>query len=86
MAKTTSSLERSLFSPHISTVELERSICPTLPCCSDCEVFPRNHAAPFSKVLTFYRKEPFSLEAYYNCPDELPYPDPTIGKQQSAQA
>uniref|UniRef100_A0A667YJG2 Heat shock protein 4b n=1 Tax=Myripristis murdjan TaxID=586833 RepID=A0A667YJG2_9TELE len=48
---------------------------------SDCEVFPKNHAAPFSKVLTFYRKEPFSLEAYYNCPKELPYPDPTIGKQ-----
>lgn len=48
--------------------------------CSDCEVFPKNHAAPFSKVLTFYRREPFSLEAYYNCPKELPYPDPTIGK------
>ncbi|TSQ35285.1 Heat shock 70 kDa protein 4 [Bagarius yarrelli] len=46
---------------------------------SECEVFPKNHAAPFSKVLTFYRKEPFSLEAYYNCPKELPYPDPTIG-------
>uniref|UniRef100_A0A7N6FM73 Heat shock protein 4b n=1 Tax=Anabas testudineus TaxID=64144 RepID=A0A7N6FM73_ANATE len=43
-------------------------------------VFPKNHAAPFSKVLTFYRKEPFSLEAYYNCPKELPYPDPTIGQ------
>lgn len=47
---------------------------------SDCEVFPKNHAAPFSKVLTFYRKEPFSLEAYYSSPNELPYPDPTIGK------
>uniref|UniRef100_A0AAQ5Z966 Heat shock protein 4b n=1 Tax=Amphiprion ocellaris TaxID=80972 RepID=A0AAQ5Z966_AMPOC len=47
---------------------------------SDCEVFPKNHAAPFSKVLTFYRKEPFSLEAYYNCPNELLYPDPTIGQ------
>ncbi|XP_052443294.1 heat shock 70 kDa protein 4 [Carassius gibelio] len=47
---------------------------------SDCEVFPKNHAAPFSKVLTFYRKEPFSLEAYYNNPKELPYPDPTIGQ------
>uniref|UniRef100_A0A3Q0R6W2 Heat shock protein 4b n=1 Tax=Amphilophus citrinellus TaxID=61819 RepID=A0A3Q0R6W2_AMPCI len=47
---------------------------------SDCEVFPKNHAAPFSKVLTFYRKEPFSLEAYYSCPNELPYPDPTIGQ------
>ncbi|XP_039975777.1 heat shock 70 kDa protein 4b [Xiphias gladius] len=47
---------------------------------SDCEVFPKNHAAPFSKVLTFYRREPFSLEAYYNGPNELPYPDPTIGQ------
>ncbi|XP_031442963.1 heat shock 70 kDa protein 4b [Clupea harengus] len=47
---------------------------------SDCEVFPKNHAAPFSKVLTFYRKEPFSLEAYYNCPKDLPFPDPTIGQ------
>ncbi|KAL0994745.1 hypothetical protein UPYG_G00126610 [Umbra pygmaea] len=47
---------------------------------SDCEVFPRNHAAPFSKVLTFYRKEPFYLEAYYNCHKELPYPDPKIGQ------
>ncbi|KAM9496570.1 heat shock 70 kDa protein 4b isoform 1-T1 [Clarias gariepinus] len=47
---------------------------------SECEVFPKNHAAPFSKVLTFYRKEPFPLEAYYNSPKELPYPDPTIGQ------
>ncbi|XP_050948824.1 heat shock 70 kDa protein 4a [Labeo rohita] len=47
---------------------------------SDCEVFPKNHAAPFSKVLTFYRREPFSLDAYYNNPKELPYPDPTIGQ------
>lgn len=47
---------------------------------SDCEVFPMNHAAPFSKVLTFYRKEPFSLEAYYNRTNELPYPEPTIGQ------
>lgn len=47
---------------------------------SDCEVFPKNHAAPFSKVLTFYRREPFSLEAYYNNLKEMPYPDPTIGQ------
>uniref|UniRef100_A0A8C9S5N0 Heat shock protein family A (Hsp70) member 4 n=1 Tax=Scleropages formosus TaxID=113540 RepID=A0A8C9S5N0_SCLFO len=47
---------------------------------SDCEVFPKNHAAPFSKVLTFYRKEPFALEAYFSCPKELPYPDPAIGQ------
>uniref|UniRef100_A0A3Q3R3Z8 Heat shock protein 4a n=1 Tax=Monopterus albus TaxID=43700 RepID=A0A3Q3R3Z8_MONAL len=47
---------------------------------SDCEVFPKNHAAPFSKVLTFYRKEPFTLEAYYSNPKELPYPNTTIGQ------
>nr|KAF6480346.1 heat shock protein family A (Hsp70) member 4 [Molossus molossus] len=47
---------------------------------SDCEVFPRNHAAPFSKVLTFYRKEPFTLEAYYSFPQDLPYPDPAIAQ------
>ncbi|XP_053319301.1 heat shock 70 kDa protein 4 [Spea bombifrons] len=47
---------------------------------SDCEVFPKNHAAPFSKVLTFYRKEPFSLDAYYSAPKELPYPDPSLGQ------
>ncbi|KAI5620271.1 heat shock protein 4a [Silurus asotus] len=47
---------------------------------SDCEVFPKNHPAPFSKVLTFFRKESFSLKAYYNNPKELPYPDPTIGQ------
>ncbi|XP_034539238.1 heat shock 70 kDa protein 4a isoform X2 [Notolabrus celidotus] len=47
---------------------------------SDCEVFPKNHAAPFSKVLTFFRKEPFTLEAYYNNMKELPYPSSTIGQ------
>ncbi|KAK2826920.1 hypothetical protein Q7C36_017846 [Tachysurus vachellii] len=47
---------------------------------SDCEVFPKNHPAPFSKVLTFYRKEPFTLEAYYNNLKDLPYPNPSIGQ------
>nr|KAF6447024.1 heat shock protein family A (Hsp70) member 4 [Rousettus aegyptiacus] len=47
---------------------------------SDCEVFSKNHAAPFSKVLTFYRKEPFTLEAYYRSPQDLPYPDPAIAQ------
>lgn len=47
---------------------------------SDCEVFPKNHAAPFSKVLTFFRKEPFTLEAYYSNPKELPYTNTSIGE------
>ncbi|CAB1445022.1 unnamed protein product [Pleuronectes platessa] len=45
----------------------------------DCEVFSKNHAAPFSKVITFHKKEPFDLEAFYSSPAELPYPDHRIG-------
>ncbi|NXK56511.1 HS105 protein, partial [Chauna torquata] len=44
------------------------------------EVFSRNHAAPFSKVLTFYRKGPFELEAFYSDPNGVPYPEAKIGK------
>ncbi|XP_013175136.1 PREDICTED: 97 kDa heat shock protein isoform X1 [Papilio xuthus] len=44
----------------------------------DMEVFPAFHAAPFSKMLTFYRKEPFSVSAYYS--DQVPYPDNFIGQ------
>ncbi|XP_007576232.1 heat shock 70 kDa protein 4L [Poecilia formosa] len=45
----------------------------------ECEVFGKNHAAPFSKVITFHKKEPFDLEAFYSNPQELPYPDHRIG-------
>ncbi|KAM6120491.1 heat shock 70 kDa protein 4L isoform 1-T1 [Pterocles gutturalis] len=45
----------------------------------ECEVFSKNHAAPFSKVITFHKKEPFDLEAYYTHPHEVPYPDSRIG-------
>ncbi|XP_073197192.1 heat shock 70 kDa protein 4L isoform X3 [Lepidochelys kempii] len=45
----------------------------------ECEVFSKNHAAPFSKVITFHKKEPFDLEAYYTHPNEIPYPEPRIG-------
>ncbi|XP_076375782.1 heat shock protein 70Cb isoform X2 [Megalopta genalis] len=33
---------------------------------SEMEVFGHNHAVPFSKVLTFYRSNPFSLTASYS--------------------
>ncbi|KAJ7405138.1 Heat shock 70 kDa protein 4L [Willisornis vidua] len=46
----------------------------------ECEVFSKNHAAPFSKVITFHKKEPFDLEAYYTHPHEVPYPDCRIGR------
>nr|UPH95343.1 heat shock protein A4 isoform 2 [Mythimna separata] len=44
----------------------------------DMEVFSAFHAAPFSKMLTFYRKEPFSVSAYYS--DQVPFPDTFIGQ------
>ncbi|XP_078512127.1 heat shock protein 105 kDa [Lissotriton helveticus] len=44
-----------------------------------CEVFSKNHAVPFSKVLTFYRKGSFLLEAFYSDPATLPYPEAKIG-------
>ncbi|KAF7250927.1 hypothetical protein EYD10_03493 [Varanus komodoensis] len=44
------------------------------------EVFSRHHAAPFSKVLTFYRKGPFELQAFYSDPSSVPYPEKNIGK------
>ncbi|XP_016361577.1 heat shock 70 kDa protein 4L isoform X1 [Sinocyclocheilus anshuiensis] len=46
----------------------------------ECEVYSKNHASPFSKVITFHKKEPFDLEAFYSSPHELPYPDSRIGR------
>uniref|UniRef100_A0A8B9H516 Heat shock protein 4 like n=1 Tax=Astyanax mexicanus TaxID=7994 RepID=A0A8B9H516_ASTMX len=43
-------------------------------------VYSKNHAAPFSKVITFHKKEPFDLEAFYSSPSDLPYPDCRIGR------
>ncbi|KAM5255117.1 heat shock 70 kDa protein 4L isoform 3-T3 [Ctenodactylus gundi] len=45
----------------------------------ECEVFSKNHPAPFSKIITFHKKEPFELEAFYTNLREVPYPDPRIG-------
>lgn len=42
------------------------------------EVFPAFHAAPFSRLLTLNRKEPFVMTVQYN--QQIPYPDPIIGK------
>ncbi|KAL0957003.1 hypothetical protein HGRIS_003104 [Hohenbuehelia grisea] len=35
-------------------------------------VFPKGNGIPSTKVLTFYRKEPFDIEAFYAEPDNLP--------------
>ncbi|XP_004715456.1 heat shock protein 105 kDa [Echinops telfairi] len=44
------------------------------------EVFCRNHPAPFSKILTFFRRGPFELEAFYSDPQGVPYPEAKIGR------
>ncbi|XP_056332957.1 heat shock 70 kDa protein 4L [Danio aesculapii] len=53
---------------------------PTDESVGECEVYSKNHAAPFSKIITFHKKEPFDLEAFYSCPHDLPYPDIRIGR------
>ena len=49
-------------------------------CLREMEVFAVNHNFPFSKMLTFYRKEPFNLEANYDKNVDLPLKDGFIGK------
>ncbi|KAJ1657047.1 adenyl-nucleotide exchange factor sse1 [Dispira simplex] len=41
---------------------------------SECQLvaFPRNNVVPSTKILTFYRRGPFDVEAYYEKPEELP--------------
>ncbi|XP_045204095.2 heat shock 70 kDa protein 4-like [Mercenaria mercenaria] len=46
---------------------------------SSMEVFPQFHQIPFSKMLTFYRKEPFTLEARYSNPSQVPTQQSGIG-------
>lgn len=42
------------------------------------QICPRFHPAPFTKLLTFFRKEPFTVSAYYT--DQVPHPDNLIGE------
>jgi heat shock protein 4 len=50
---------------------------------TELEVFKQNNPIPSTKILTFYRKEPFAIEAYYANPDELPSGiNPWIGRFQ----
>lgn len=46
--------------------------------CSDMEICQQYHSIPFSKMLTFYRKEPFTLTAKYVTTDRH-ITDPFIG-------
>lgn len=56
--------------------------CPIkyLLCYRNTEIFPIHHAAPFSKMLTFFRKEPFDLEARYTDASSINFPEARIGR------
>lgn len=41
------------------------------------DVFPRFHPVPFSRALSVFRKQPFSIEAFYR--DPVPFPEKSIG-------
>uniref|UniRef100_A0A0K8TST6 Putative heat shock 70 kDa protein 4-like isoform x3 n=1 Tax=Tabanus bromius TaxID=304241 RepID=A0A0K8TST6_TABBR len=42
------------------------------------DVFPAFHSAPFARLLTLFRREPFNMQVSYAQP--IPYPDPVIGR------
>ncbi|CAK9299722.1 unnamed protein product [Gordionus sp. m RMFG-2023] len=44
------------------------------------EIFPRYQEIPYSKVVTFYKEEPFVIEARYTYPNNIPIGDPIIGQ------
>ncbi|CAJ0759007.1 8175_t:CDS:1, partial [Entrophospora sp. SA101] len=39
---------------------------------SELVVFPKFNLVPSTKILTFFRKEPFTIEAHYAEPDKIP--------------
>ncbi|XP_013789175.1 heat shock 70 kDa protein 4L-like [Limulus polyphemus] len=43
------------------------------------EVFPKFHQVPFSKILTFCRSKPFTLQSSYSDKVNVSYPDSQIG-------
>lgn len=49
-------------------------------CHRDMTVFKEGDQLYHSKMLRYYRKEPFRLDASYLHPDQIPYPNPFIGK------
>ncbi|KAI7801016.1 putative heat shock protein 105 kDa, partial [Triplophysa rosa] len=44
------------------------------------EIFGRNHPCPSAKLITFYRRKSFILEAFYSDRASLPFPEAKIGE------
>ena len=60
----------------VTTLSMHDMIC--IPY-SDMIVYKEGDSIYHSKILTFYRNEPFDLYAKYQFADLIPYPDPNIG-------
>ncbi|XP_055626484.1 heat shock 70 kDa protein 4L isoform X2 [Toxorhynchites rutilus septentrionalis] len=45
---------------------------------TEMKVFEQYHTAPFSRLLTVHRREPFTINIHYE-PNSVPFPDPFIG-------
>ena len=47
---------------------------------NEVEVFGRWNGIPASKMLSFYKKEPFMMTAHYSYPNDIPFSEPRIGR------
>ena len=56
---------------------------PSPPPRREMVVFKEGDTIYHSKILTFFRKESFELEASYVHPDKIPYSSPLIGKSHT---
>ena len=52
--------------------------------CREMVVFKEGDTIYHSKILSFFRKESFALEASYAHPDKIPYPTPLIGESHTS--
>ena len=52
--------------------------------CREMVVFKEGDTIYHSKILSFFRKESFALEASYAHPNKIPYPTPLIGESHSS--
>ncbi len=49
---------------------------------NEVEVFSRWNVIPSTKMLSFYKKEPLTVEARYSYPNDIPFSESRIGKQK----
>lgn len=49
---------------------------------NEVEVFSRWNAIPSTKMLSFYKKEPLTVEARYSYPNDIPFAESRIGKRR----